>query len=82
MRVVSRRIGWIGESLLPRLEFAGSIERDDEKKVFSGARNPRFRDKTTPLQCLRFVVEEVNDVVEYLWRKTRQHRGFSRGTIG
>ena len=48
-----------------------SLEPDVGEKVLSGTRDPRFGDEATPLESLWLVVEEVDDVVEDLWREVR-----------
>ena len=43
------------------------MELDSGEDVSSGARDPRLRDETTPLECLRVVVQRVDNVVEDFW---------------
>ena len=61
--IVCRRVGGVRESLFPGLEVNGGTEGDFGEKVFSDARNPRFRDATTALESPWFAAQEVDDVV-------------------
>ena len=66
--VISRRIGRIRNSALPGLEIRGVPEDDPTEKMFSGARNPRFRYEAAPFERLRLVMKGVDDVIrDFLW---------------
>ena len=55
-------------------------ELDLCEKVISGARDPRFGNKTTSLECVRVVVQKVGDVVEdFWWEAWIRHRGGDQG---
>ena len=70
-----RRVRRIREGVVPRLESAGGIEPDIGENIFSGARNPRFGDETALFECLPFVVQEVEDVIEdFSWEDWIRHR--------
>ena len=45
------------------------MKHDLRKKVFSGARDPRFGGEATLLECILVIVEEFDGVVKDLWRK-------------
>ena len=57
--MVCRRVGGVRESLFPGLEVNGGTEGDFGEKVFSDARNPRFRDEATALESPGFGTQEV-----------------------
>ena len=79
-RMVTGGIGWVREHLLPSLEVIRGMKTDDSEKVSSCSRDPRLGDEAALLQYILvtkgvkevaavLVMNEVNDVVEYLWRE-------------
>ena len=61
MGVICRRVGRSWEGLLPRVDVGGMLELYPAEKVSSSARNPRFGNKAALLECLWFVVQEVDN---------------------
>ena len=67
--MVRRGVGRIRERRLPRLEAFGRRKLDVGEEVLSGTRNPRFGDEAAIPECIRFIVQVVDDVVEDFCRK-------------
>ena len=74
--VITRGIGWRWEGRFPRLDAASSVKRDGGEKVFSCPGDPRSRNETASFQRVWVVMEEVDDVVEYLWGEMVTERHF------
>ena len=64
---VHMRVGRIGKRL-PRFEVFGRKGPNRAESLLSGAWEPRFGDEVAFLECLWFIVYDVDDVVEDLWR--------------
>ena len=76
-RVIRGGVGRIRECRLPRLEGFGRRELDIGEEVLSSARNPRLGDEAAVPECLWFIVQVVDDMIEDFWREGwRRHRGF------
>ena len=76
-RAVSGGVGRVRKGLLPQFEVGlRGMEFDISEEVFSRPRNPRLGDDTTDFECGWFVVEVVDDEVEYLMWESARHRGF------
>jgi len=72
----------IRESLLPRFEFTWGMELDTSEQVLSSTRSLWFGDKATLFECLSFVMQEVDDVVEdFLWEIRLRHHGSSHEVL-
>jgi len=73
----------IWKFLLPRYQVLFDVEHDFGEKVLSSARDPRFGDKATILECIRVVVQEVDYGIEdFLWEGRVRHRGSQHVRFG
>ena len=57
--VARRRVGGIRESVLPRVDFGGTVYPCVTEKVFSCARNPRSGNEATLSESFWFVVDNA-----------------------
>ena len=64
----------VRKNLIPLLEHRKTIDHDIFEKVFSSARDKLTGGKTTALQCLSVVVQEVDDIIDCLGRENKRRR--------
>ena len=62
--VTHGRGGRVWKQGFPRLQVLRRAERDVGEKVPPSARDPRFGDEATRLECISYVVKKVNDLIQ------------------